>query len=134
MVIADGYRSYKEQEEVLEEKTQEYQRKVFFTCIARGMASRWVAIPGSSEHQLGIAVDINGDAVHSSGNEVYNWLSTHAHEYGFVQRYPSDKSEITGINYEPWHYRYVGEEVAKEMYEKGVCLEEYLEYLENHSQ
>ena len=131
MVVADGYRSHKEQEEVLKEKTKEYQKRVLIPWIAKMMAEKWVAIPGTSEHQLGIAVDINADAIHSSGQQVYQWLSNHAYEYGFIQRYPSDKSNITGINYEPWHYRYVGEDVAKEMFETDICLEEYLE---THSQ
>lgn len=127
MVVADGYRSHKEQEEVLKEKTKEYQKRVLIPWIAKMMAEKWVAIPGTSEHQLGIAVDINADAIHSSGQQVYQWLFNHAYEYGFIQRYPSDKSNITGINYEPWHYRYVGEDVAKEMFETDICLEEYLE-------
>ena len=131
MVVADGYRSHKEQEEVVKEKTKEYQKRVLIPWIAKMMAEKWVAIPGTSEHQLGIAVDINADAIHSSGQQVYQWLSNHAYEYGFIQRYPSDKSNITGINYEPWHYRYVGEDVAKEMFETDICLEEYLE---THSQ
>lgn len=131
MVVADGYRSHKEQEEVLKEKTKEYQKRVLIPWIAKMMAEKWVAIPGTSEHQLGIAVDINADAIHSSGQQVYQWLFNHAYEYGFIQRYPSDKSNITGINYEPWHYRYVGEDVAKEMFETDICLEEYLE---THSQ
>ena len=89
------------------------------------MAEKWVAIPGTSEHQLGIAVDINPD-YEKSGKEVYAWLAENAHEYGFINRYPEDKVHITGIMNEPWHYRYVGENAAKEMYEQRICLEEYL--------
>ena len=106
---------------------EEYKEKVQVKFVARWYAEKWVAVPGTSEHQLGIAVDINADGINSSGSEVYTWLAEHAHEYGFIQRYPEDKTEITGINYEPWHYRYVGEDVAKEMFEEDVCLEEYIE-------
>ncbi len=56
----------------------------------------------------------------------YNWLAENAYKYGFILRYPSDKAEITGIDYEPWHYRYVGKDAAKEIYESKECLEEYL--------
>lgn len=130
MVVADGYRTKKAQQDMLDEKVEEYKEKVLLEPVAKWMAKKWVAIPGTSEHQLGIAVDINADAVNSSGTEVYEWLAKHAYEYGFVQRYPSDKADITGINYEPWHYRYVGEDAAKTMVEKNLCLEEYVESLE----
>lgn len=127
MVVADGYRTQEEQQEIMDEKVEEYQERVFVKPIAEWMAEKWVAIPGTSEHQLGMAVDINADAMRSSGPEVYDWLAEHAHEYGFIQRYPSDKVDITGISYEPWHYRYVGADVAKEIFEAGICLEEYIE-------
>ena len=130
MVVVSGYRTGEEQQSMLDEKVEEYKEKVFWEPVAKRMAKKWVAIPGTSEHQLGIAVDINADAVNSSGTEVYEWLAKHAYEYGFVQRYPSDKADITGINYEPWHYRYVGEDAAKTMVEKNLCLEEYVESLE----
>lgn len=130
MVVADGYRTQKEQQDLMDEKVEEYKEKVLVEPVAKWMAEKWVAIPGTSEHQLGMAVDINADAIRSSGPEVYEWLAQHAHEYGFIQRYPSDKVDITGISYEPWHYRYVGVEVAKEIFEEGICLEEYIEGLE----
>ena len=87
---------------------------------------RWVAAVGYSEHQTGLAVDINADGVHSAGYQVYEWLAGNAWKYGFILRYPSDKEEITGTAYEPWHYRYVGKEAAAEIHRQGVCLEEYL--------
>ena len=90
------------------------------------MAGQWVAIPGTSEHELGLAVDINADKEQSSNEEVYNWLAENAWRYGFILRYPQGKEDITGIDYEPWHYRYVGKEVAKEIYEAGITLEEYV--------
>ena len=82
-------------------------------------------MPGTSEHQLGLAVDINADSFRCSDEEVYEWLDENAHKYGFILRYPPAKQEITGISYEPWHYRYVGVEVAEEIYGRGICLEEY---------
>lgn len=85
-----------------------------------------VAIPGTSEHQLGIAVDINADKAHSSNQEVYVWLADNAYKYGFILRYPLGKEKITGTAYEAWHYRYVGKEAAEEIYSKQICLEEYL--------
>jgi len=64
--------------------------------------------------------------VNSSGQQVYAWLADNAWKYGFILRYPEDKTEITKADYEPWHYRYVGKEAAKEIYESGLCLEEYI--------
>ncbi len=128
MIVADGYRSMEEQQSTMNEKVHEYKERVYIEFIAEKMAEKWVAVPGTSEHQLGLAVDINAD-VQNYGWEVYGWLANHAHEYGFVQRYPEDKTKITGISYEPWHYRYVGIEAATEMYEKNLCLEEYIDSL-----
>lgn len=65
--------------------------------------------------------------VKSSNDEVYTWLAANAHNYGFILRYPQGKQEITGTSYEPWHYRYVGVDAAREIYERGICLEEYFE-------
>lgn len=70
-------------------------------------------MPGTSEHQLGIAIDINADKSKSSNDEVYTWLAANAHNYGFILRYPQGKQEITGTSYEPWHYRYVGVDAAR---------------------
>ena len=94
-------------------------------------AGKVVARPGTSEHQLGLAVDIvdldnqNLDETQED-TAVQQWLMAHSWEYGFILRYPGGKSEITGIIYEPWHYRYVGRDAAAEIYAQGVCLEEYL--------
>lgn len=86
-----------------------------------------MSLPRSSEHEAGIAVDINAIASQSLSNEVYSWLAEHAYKYGFVLRYPKNKTDITGISYEPWHYRYVGLAVAKEMHDANLTLEEYLQ-------
>ena len=83
--------------------------------------------PGASEHQTGLAFDVTvetGDGFESTPQ--YAWLTQHAHEYGFIQRYPANKSAITGISYEPWHYRYVGVDAATRMWQSGQTLEEFL--------
>ena len=93
-----------------------------------------MAFPGTSAHQLGLAVDIV-DLSNQNLNEsqedtaVQKWLMENSWRYGFILRYPNDKSDVTGIVYEPWHYRYVGKEAAKEIYGQGICLEEYLEQI-----
>ena len=89
---------------------------------AKALTEEWVSVPGTSEHQLGIAVDISG-AVYA----IYPWLQENAFQYGFILRYPADKTAITGFATEEWHYRYVGVDAATEMHERGLCLEEYLE-------
>ena len=128
-----------------EDQTWLFDRKVK-SCIELGMAPSqaqteaaiWVAKPGTSEHQLGLAVDIVSmqyqvldDA--QADTPLQQWLMAHCWEYGFILRYPQDKTEITKIGFEPWHYRYVGKEAAKAITEAGICLEEYLEeyYPEN---
>ena len=94
-----------------------------------------MAPPGTSEHQLGWAVDLV-DASYQVLTEkqaampAQMWLMEHSWEYGFILRYPVNKSGVTGIIYEPWHYRYVGREHAKAIYESGLCLEEWLEQRE----
>lgn len=120
-------------------RTQSHQQRLFNNMVEkcggnRTRAAKIVAIPGTSEHQLGYAVDItdfhfrtlNSD---QEKTETQKWLMEHCWDYGFILRYPNDKSIITGIIYEPWHYRYVGLELAAEMKELGLCLEEYLDML-----
>lgn len=125
-IVRSGYRSYEEQEEVMQERISRYMDSGLSQEDAKAKAETEVALPGTSEHQLGLGVDINADGVNSYGDEVYNWLYDNAHKYGFVKRYPEDKTDITGIINEPWHYRYVGIEAAAEMKASGQCLEEYL--------
>ncbi len=125
--VREGYRTAKEQQEILNDKIQIYINQGYSQSRAEKTAKEWVALPETSEHQLGIAVDINADKSKCSNEEVYTWLSENAYKYGFILRYPLGKQEITGISYEPWHYRYVGVEAAREIYEQEICLEEYLE-------
>lgn len=91
------------------------------------------AYPGTSEHELGLAVDFNSVEESFENTREYQWLKTHAAEYGFIMRYAKEKQDITGVIYEPWHYRYVGEKHAKKINQLGYCLEEYVEYLKNNN-
>ena len=130
-------------------RTQEYQQKLFDRKVqhllddptlnytpeeARVVAARSVAFPGTSEHQLGLALDIVDNRYqrldeNQAQMPAQKWLMENSWRYGWILRYPNEKSEITGIIYEPWHYRYVGKTVAAEIYNLGVCLEEYLQML-----
>lgn len=93
-------------------------------------AARHVAKPGTSEHELGLAIDFNSvDEENFKNTAEAKWLAAHCAEYGFVIRYPEDKESVTGIIYEPWHVRYVGTENAKRMTELNMCLEEYVDYV-----
>ena len=128
-IVREGYRTAEEQQEILDDKIQTYIIQGYSQSRAEKTAKEWVALPGTSEHQLGIAVDINADKSKCSNEDVYGWLAENAYKYGFILRYPMGKQEITGTSYEPWHYRYVGEEAAKEIYERGICLEEYFKQM-----
>ena len=130
LFVREGYRTQEEQQQLMNEKIETYETEGKSKSEAKKLAEQWVAIPGTSEHQLGIAVDINADTTKSSRDDVYNWLEENAHTYGFIKRYPSNKTDITGVINEPWHYRYVGKEAASAIYSQGICLEEYIETLE----
>ncbi len=125
-IVVSGYRTNEEQETIYNEKVSEYISQGYSKALAKRKAKKWVALPGTSEHQTGLAVDINADRENSIGNEVYNWLAENAHHYGFIYRYKANKVDITGIENEPWHYRYVGENAANKIYEQDISLEEYL--------
>lgn len=131
LFVAHGHRTATEQQKLLEQKQEAYENEGKSPEEAKKLAEQWVAVPGTSEHQIGIAVDINADTEKSKAEDVYAWLASNAHKYGFINRYPADKTDITGISNEPWHYRYVGVDAATEIYEKDLCLEEYIETLNN---
>lgn len=120
--VVSGYRTAKKQQKLYDKKIREYKREGYSETEAKKLAKEWVAVPGYSEHQLGFAVDINGAAY-----DLYFWLQDNSYKYGFIFRYPGNKTDITGIAEEVWHYRYVGVGAATEIYEQGICLEEYLE-------
>lgn len=124
LFVSAGYRSYKNQEEL-------YNNRV--SLVGEAKAKLTVEAPGCSEHQLGLAIDITDDpsgSVQTSDFEQKDsakWLFEHAHEYGYILRYPKEKETITGLSYQPWHFRYIGVEEATKMYEtdKNITFEEY---------
>lgn len=131
-VICSAYRTQEKQETLFQNKVNRLIAQGYTESEATVEAGKVVAVPGTSEHQLGLAVDIvdiNNQNLDESQEHtaVQKWLMAHSWEYGFILRYPSEKSELTGITYEPWHYRYVGREDAAQIHALGVCLEEYLE-------
>lgn len=132
LFVAAGYRTTEKQQQLMDEKIEAYENEGYSGAEAKRLAEQWVAIPGTSEHQMGIAVDINADTTISSSDAVYTWLAENAYKYGFIKRYPSDKTDITGVINEPWHYRYVGKEAAQEIYLQDICLEEYIEELNSN--
>lgn len=125
-VVREGYRTTEEQQKIFDDKIRAYLSEGYSRRKAEEAAEEWVALPGTSEHQLGIAVDINADREKCSNEDVYIWLYENAYKYGFILRYPQGKQEITGTEYEPWHYRYVGMEAAREINGENMCLEEYV--------
>lgn len=130
-LICSSYRTNEKQEQLYQNKVSEYLSQGYSKVEASDKAAFWVARPGTSEHQLGLAVDIvstkNQRLDRSQENTVeQQWLIQNSWKYGFVLRYPTNKNSITGVGYEPWHYRYVGKEHAKKINELGVCLEEYV--------
>lgn len=129
-VVSEGYRTYDEQQNMMNDKIDSFIYDGYSKNEAQKLAENWVAEAGKSEHELGLALDINADTSISSDEEVYNWLAENAYKYGFIMRYPPDKQYITGINYEPWHYRYVGTETAYDIYSCQITLEEYLDATE----
>lgn len=130
-LICSSFRERSKQERLFENDVRKYMYSGMTEEEAREETARNVAVPGSSEHEAGLAVDIvyAGRQIldeEQENNDTQQWLMEHCWEYGFILRYPYDKQEITGITYEPWHYRYVGVEAAEEIMSKGICLEEYL--------
>ena len=137
-LICASYRTMEKQQELFEDKKQRVIAEGCPENEAEEEAAKTVALPGTSEHQLGLAVDIVDMEYQrldtaQENTPVQRWLMKNSWKYGFVLRYPTEKSKITGIIYEPWHYRYVGQAAAKEMYRKNLCLEEYLAQQKNLS-
>lgn len=130
-VICSAYRTQEYQTMLYENKIDRLIAQGFSAELAPALAMTVVALPGTSEHQLGLALDIV-DASYQQLDEaqehtpVQRWLMDNSYRYGFILRYPNDKSAVTGIIYEPWHYRYVGRDAAQQIYDSGLCLEEFL--------
>ena len=129
--IQSAYRSVSRQKELYDNSVQKYIKKGKTKEEAERLTMEYINKPGSSDHNLGLAVDFNDVNNDFEKLEGFKWLQKNAENYGFVLRYPKDKENITKIAYESWHWRYVGEEHAKAMNEKNMCLEEYVEYLQN---
>ncbi|MEQ6378546.1 M15 family metallopeptidase [Bacillaceae bacterium S4-13-56] len=125
LVAVSGYRSYERQAVLYNH---------YVNTNGKEYADKFSAQPGKSEHQTGLSMDVSAAVVtyrlvQDFGNTTEGeWLKNNAHQYGFIIRYPEGKSHITGYSYEPWHIRYVGKEMAKEIYGQDVTLEEYLGY------
>ena len=120
--LSSGYRGFEEQQYLFNRKVEQYGEEKAATIVSR---------PGTSEHQTGLACDITDEYYELKDESLentalYQWMSKHCQEYGFIVRYPKDKEEITGIIYEPWHFRDVGVEAATYMVEHNLCLEEFV--------
>lgn len=123
LLAVSGYRSY------------EYQKKLYDKKVKRSgkeEADKYVAVPGTSEHQTGFVMDVLSSEYKKleegfKYTDAYKWLCNHMDKYGFIIRYPKGKEHITGYEYEPWHLRYVGKDAAKEIKDKNITLEEYIE-------
>lgn len=138
-IICSAYRTPNYQKNLFSKKVTEYKRKGYSQKNAEEQAALWVTIPGTSEHEIGLSVDIVGRNYQildekQEDTAIQKWLMEHCYEYGFILRYPTDKKDITKINYEPWHYRYVGIKDAMYIKEKGLCLEEYIEFLKEYEE
>ncbi|MBG9211140.1 MULTISPECIES: M15 family metallopeptidase [Mammaliicoccus] len=125
LVFRSGYRSY------------ENQKQLYNDYVARDgeeAANQYSAKPGQSEHQTGLAFDVGSNSATDDFRKSFGntnegkWIKTHAHQYGFIIRYPLGKERITGYQYEPWHLRYVGKELAEKIYKQDTTLEEYFDY------
>lgn len=121
-----GYCSYSRQESNFQSKIQAFTLQGMSEEEAKAEALRRLEPAGCNESGSGLSVDIISASAGFSSTDEYKWLLNHAHEYGFILRYPENKTDITGIIFQPWHWRYVGTEAAKEMKESNLCLEEYL--------
>lgn len=133
-VVVSAYRSHSYQAGLFERRIQRFIDQGYSREEATIEAAKRVAVPGTSEHELGLAldiVDVNYQNLDKKQEDTaaQKWLMANSWKYGFILRYPNEKSDVTGIIYEPWHYRYVGKELAKEIYESGLCLEEYFSSL-----
>ena len=121
--INNIYRNASFQQYLWNRSVNSYRARGYSYERARELAATVAMLPNYSEHQTGLAVDLNG------GSSCYNWLAEHCWEYGFILRYPEGKTDYTGVIHEPWHFRYVGTELALELRDLGLCMEEYMQML-----
>ena len=127
--VQSAYRSVARQKELYDNSVKKYLQQGKTQDEAEKLTDEYINKPGSSDHNLGLAVDFNYVDNKFEKLDGFKWLKKNAENYGFVLRYPKDKEDITKIAYESWHWRYVGVEHAKKMNELNMCLEEYIEYL-----
>jgi LAS superfamily LD-carboxypeptidase LdcB len=125
VTVISGYRTYEKQQSLYEQRISE---------SGEAEAMKWVAKPGGSEHHTGYAFDFglytkNGRSLEYNGKGKCDWINKNAYKYGFIVRYPGNKSNITGILYEPWHFRYVGNPHSTIISQYNMCMEEYIDYL-----
>ena len=130
LVISSAYRDNKRQDELFDQKIKKYMNYGYSYLEAYKKAANELSIPGTSEHEIGLGFDIMSDD-HQKLDEAFGdtdagiWLANNSYKYGFILRYPKGKEDITGIQYEPWHFRYVGVDVATSIYNQRSTLEEY---------
>ena len=146
VTVTSGHRTYEYQEQLFARYLAEEKAKhpTWSDEEIKNFVLTYSAAPGTSEHQTGLCLDLITTEMMGLWNygsetpnnpydkgfaetDAFEWLGEHAHEYGFILRFPEDKTDITGYSYESWHYRYVGVEHAKKIHDEGICLEEYLE-------
>lgn len=127
--ISAGYRSYRYQQKLFDQQVQAYMDEGFSKANATSATRQTVADAGTSEHHTGLAFDITVPGTTFKGTDEQIWLHKHCWDYGFIIRYQKDKEKITGYIAECWHIRYVGLPHSQNMYDRNLCLEEYLEEL-----
>lgn len=135
VVLVSAYRSHTYQIENFDRSVSRLMAQGQTASAASAVTAESIAVPGTSEHETGLALDVCSAGWFVSHADLtadfdqtaaFRWLSAHAADYGFILRYPKDKTDVTGITYEPWHYRFVGLENAQKIVKSGLCLEEYL--------
>lgn len=129
-LICSSYRSTSYQQKLFDDSVRAKKNSGMSEKKAIKETEKWIAVPGTSEHETGLAVDIVSLENQNLDNSQLNsacqkWLMKHCYDYGFILRYPKDKTKVTGIGFEPWHYRYVGYDIAQYIKKNGICLEEY---------
>lgn len=132
IVVCSPYRDYYKQQVLFERKINAYMNKGYSYLEAYKLTSQTVTVPGASEHQIGLAIDFISDTYKTldygfGESEAGVWLREHSYEYGFILRYPQGQEYVTGIDYEPWHFRYVGVEAATVITQNAITLEDFTE-------
>lgn len=132
LAVVSAYRPQEEQDTLYWRKVKQYTDQGYSDLEAQKVGGTIVKRPGFSEHNCGLAMDVGGSGDYTleqtfANTEAYAWLMEHCADYGFILRFPEGKEDITGVIYEPWHYRYVGVETARYIMDNDLCLEEYLQ-------